>query len=113
MALIEDIIVIVGEFHGKERENLSEMNGEMGSEGSGKDCKLGVKEPVQGGERPWPVVAICRQTTYMRVCTVRTVHMESFPTLFMFPDSSRIEFKRFLSSIDTFVSKNKRCSIRK
>lgn len=33
MALIEDIIVSVGEFHGQERETLSEMDGEMRSEG--------------------------------------------------------------------------------
>lgn len=30
MALIEDIIVNVGEFHGQERESLAEMDGEMG-----------------------------------------------------------------------------------
>lgn len=32
MALIEDIIVNVGEFHGQERETLAEMDGETGRE---------------------------------------------------------------------------------
>lgn len=35
MALIEDIIVNVGEFHGQERETLAEMDGETGARGAG------------------------------------------------------------------------------
>ncbi|CAB1444876.1 unnamed protein product [Pleuronectes platessa] len=46
MALIEDIIVNVGEFHGQQRETLGEMDGEMRSSGGGKDCKLEVGIPT-------------------------------------------------------------------
>lgn len=74
MALIEDIIVNVGEFHGQERETLAEKDGEMGGWGVGgrKDCRLGgsraLKNRAERG-RARLRLRLTFQTDSCSVCT--------------------------------------------
>lgn len=64
IALIEDIIVNVGAFHGQEHETLSEMDGEMRCKEGRKDCKLGVSV-LRARTGRWETLAetdACRHT---------------------------------------------------